>query len=81
VIELTADDLSNNGVRPLSSHGMGMREVIGLARTLAPDRVSPSIHVVAVTIARPERFGHGLSPAVAEAVGRAADTVLRLVNT
>jgi hydrogenase maturation protease len=80
VIALTVDELSDEAVRPLSSHGMGIGEVIGLARTLSPDRISPSIRLVAITIARPERFGHGLTPAVAAAVGRAADTVVELVK-
>jgi hydrogenase maturation protease len=80
VIDLTADELSEEGVRPLSSHGMGIGDVIGLARTLSSDRISPSIRLVAITIARPGHFGHGLSPGVAAAVGRAADKVLDLVR-
>jgi hydrogenase maturation protease len=80
VIELGADELREQGVQPVSSHGTGVAEAIGLARMLGPERISPSIRIVAVTIARPDRFRVGLSPAVEAAVGRAADRVLDLLG-
>lgn len=80
VIELAVDELPEQGVRTVSSHGMGVGQVVGLARLLSPERVSPSIRVIAVTIAHPDRFHDGLSPVVAAAVGRAANRVLRLVE-
>lgn len=79
VIALDERGLREHGVHPLSSHGMRVSEAIGLARLLAPERISPSIHVVALTIARPDRFALGLSPVVAAAVPKAADLVLDLV--
>jgi hydrogenase maturation protease len=80
VIELGAEQLSVEGVQPVSSHGIGISDIIGHARELAPARVSPSIRIVAVGIARPERFRVGLSTAVSAAVGCAADRVLALVR-
>lgn len=80
VLELGPDDLAAQQVRCLSSHGMTVGDVIGLARELSGDRISPRIRIVAVTIARPEGLGHGLSPVVAAAVDRAADRVLELVG-
>lgn len=80
VMQLDIDELADQDVRPVSSHGMSVGAIVELARILAPDSVAPSIHLVAVTIARPDRCNHGLTPAVAAAVGRAADTVLELVT-
>ena len=80
VIELGADDLSQQRPQTLSSHGIGVGEAIALARQLSPEQISPSIRIVAVTIGPPDRCGHGLSPAVAAAVGWAADKVLELVG-
>lgn len=80
VIELGAEQLSVEGVQPVSSHGIGISDVIGLVRELAPARVSPSIRIVAVGIARPDHFRVGLSTAVSAAVGRATDRVLALVG-
>ncbi len=79
VVEAPAEALGERGVRPLSSHGMSVVQALGLARLLAPGD-APAVHVVAVTIARPDRWRIGLSPAVKAAVPRAADAVLALVG-
>ena len=80
VIEIGVEELAAHRIQPVSSHGVGVSEVIGLARLLAPERVSPSIRLVAVGIARPDRFHVGLSPSVAASVVKAADKVLELVR-
>jgi hydrogenase maturation protease len=79
VVELGPEELSENAAQPASSHGMGAAQAIRLAQTLSPG-VEPRLCVVAVTIARPERYAIGLSPAVAAAVPEAADRVLSLLE-
>lgn len=79
IVVLRADELAECSVhdlRPVSSHGLGVAQVIGLARQLAPDRVSPSIRIVLITIARPDRFQSKLSPQIAAVLDEAADRVL-----
>jgi hydrogenase maturation protease len=80
VLELSPADVARRGPRALSTHGLGVPEAVELARTLAPDTVSPSVRVVAVTIERPVGYAQGLSPAVAAAVPRAVERVLALVG-
>jgi hydrogenase maturation protease len=80
VIELGPDDLRGCGVRPISSHGIGVGEVVALARSLDTGHISPSIRIVAITIAQPDTARIGLSAAAAAAVGRAADRILELVS-
>jgi hydrogenase maturation protease len=80
VLTLGPEDLALGDVRCVSTHGMSVAEAIGLACRLSPETVSPSVRVVAVTITRPDRLHYGLSPGVAGAVRRAADTILELVR-
>lgn len=80
VLELGAADLAQRRVTPISSHGMGVSEVIELTKRLAPERISPSIRIVAIAIPRPRHGHEGLTPAVAAAVGPAADLVLALAT-
>ncbi len=63
--------------RLLSTHGLGVMEAIELARTIGP-QAARRIVVVGITIGQPTRYGEGLSPAVADAVGRAAGEALRI---
>lgn len=80
VLELAPAELARRGGRAVSTHGIGVPEAVELARALAPTAVTPSIRVVAVTIARPARYEQRLSPAVAAALPRAVERVLALVG-
>lgn len=80
VVELSPDELGAHAPLRLSSHGLGVAEAIGLARALAEGRSMPEVRIVAVTIARPERYQQGLSPEVAAAVPRAVKHVLSLLE-
>ena len=80
VLELSTADLAGRSARAVSTHGLGVPDAVALARTLAPDTVSPSVRVVAVTIERPTGYAQCLSPAVAAAVPRAVERVLGLVE-
>lgn len=80
VLMLAPEELEQRGLSTMSTHGLGVAQAVALARLLSPAAVSPSIHIVAVSICRPERFQQGLSPEVAAAVPRAAEHVLRILN-
>jgi len=80
VLAFAPEDLVAGPALAVSTHGMGVAKAIELARVLAPATVSPSIRVVAVTIARPRRYEQGLSPAVAAAVPSAGERVLALIG-
>lgn len=64
----------------MSSHGVGVRQAIELARVTEPETTAREVHVVAVTIARPGALRDGLGPEVAQAVPRAARQVLALLD-
>ena len=57
---------------PVSSHGFGVADAVAVARALGSTAPVVVIGVEAGDVT----IGHGLSPAVAEAVPRAADLVL-----
>lgn len=71
---LVLDQPGNSGARPVSSHGFGVDEAIGLA--LALDRMPGRLIMHAVEAADLGQ-GPGLSPAVAAAVDALAAAVLR----
>ncbi|HEY9228945.1 MAG TPA: hydrogenase maturation protease [Gemmatimonadaceae bacterium] len=80
VMALDSTELTLSGVQPISSHGLGVGEVVELARMLAPERVCGEIRIVVITIDRPDRRRMTLSPSVAGAIVRAADRVLELTR-
>jgi hydrogenase maturation protease len=80
VVELGLEELSIRAAQPASSHGFGVRQAVELARVLSTDGNEPTLRIVAVTIARPERYAAELSPAVSRAVPRAADHVIALLG-
>jgi hydrogenase maturation protease len=80
VLMLEPEELEQRGLSTMSTHGLGVAQAVALARLLSPAAVSPSIHIVAVSISRPERFQQGLSPEVAAAVPRAAEHILRTLD-
>jgi hydrogenase maturation protease len=68
------------GVRPISSHGLGVAEALELARALHGDD-AVRVEIVGVVIERPRAPGSGMSgmsPAVAAAVAPAAALARRL---
>jgi hydrogenase maturation protease len=69
-----------HGPRLLSTHGVDVGQAIALARLLSPGAIASSIWIVGVTIERPDRYVHGLSPEVLAAVPHAARAVLTRVG-
>jgi hydrogenase maturation protease len=66
--------------RLLSSHGVGVRDAIELAKTLEPEATANKIDIVAVAILRPSGYCGTVSPAVAAAIDKAAALALRLAG-
>ena len=65
------------GPRPVSSHGIGVREAIELG-----ERLNPALEVIliGISIDPPSSLGVGLSPEVAASVGEAAKRVTNLIE-
>ncbi|KYF91531.1 hydrogenase expression/formation protein hupD [Sorangium cellulosum] len=86
VLDLSLSDLAAGAPVPVSTHGLGVAQAIELARIAAPDRLSPDIRIVGVSIGRPchpeprALAELGLSPEVAAAVPRAVARVLSFLG-
>ena len=78
--ELGWEQLPTAPPRPVSGHGIGIREAISVARKLYPERVPREIFLVGVEGKCFDQLGMGLSGEVARAVPRAVATVIRLVQ-
>jgi hydrogenase maturation protease len=65
------------GPRPVSSHGIGVREAIELG-----ERVNPALEVIliGISIDPPDSLREGLSPKVAASVGEAVKRVTHLIG-
>jgi hydrogenase maturation protease len=74
---LVESELDAAAPSSVSSHGIGVVQALALARELGQ---VAAISIVAVGIGAPRRYAMGLSPEVAAAVPRAADTVLQLLH-
>ena len=79
VVTLSPETLAAAALTPLSSHGLSAGGALALARSVAPEAVSPEVLVVGVTIAPPQRYALRLSPEVAAAVPEAVAAVRALV--
>jgi hydrogenase maturation protease len=80
VLVLEPEELEQRGLSTMSTHGLGVAQAVALAQLLSPAAVSPSIHIVGVSISRPERFQQELSPDVAAAIPLAAEHILRILT-
>lgn len=65
--------------RPVSGHGIGVREAIEVGRRLYPERTPQRIHLVGVEGLVFDQLGQGLSNAIAAAVPQAVAAVLHLL--
>ena len=73
-------DQRKSSPKLLSTHGVGVRDAIALARTIDPEHVSTRIVILGVTISRAGRHGESLSPEVAAAIPMAAARALALAH-
>jgi hydrogenase maturation protease len=66
--------------RPVSGHGIGIREAIGIGRKLYPERVPREIFLIGIEGQCFHQLGVGLTEKVALAVPKAVVAVLNLVQ-
>lgn len=65
--------------RPVSGHGIGIREAIEVGRRLYPEKAPLYIHLVGIEGRCFDQLGQGLSPEVEAAVPKAVAAVLQLL--
>ena len=64
--------------RPVSSHAVGVRDAVMLARVIHPGALHCTVVLVVVAVERPAQFTTHMSPPVREAIGVAAQRVRAL---
>ncbi len=67
-------------LRPVSGHGIGIREAIEVAQHLFPEKSPQHVYLVGIEGKCFDELGAGLSPEVAEAVDNAVSKVLHLID-
>lgn len=74
------EDLPQAPARPVSGHGIGVREAITIGRRLYPQRVPAETRLIGIEGRCFDRLGQGLSPEVAGAVPEAVGIVASLAG-
>lgn len=77
---LNWDQLPYMEPRPVSGHGIGIREAIEVAKRLYPERVPGSIFLVGVEGACFNKVGEPLTPEVGDAVSQAVERIIELAE-
>ena len=67
------------GPRPVSGHGIGIREAIEVGRRLYPEKIPQNIYLIGIEGKCFNQLGQPMSSEVVAAVPRAVDQVLRLL--
>jgi hydrogenase maturation protease len=80
VHELAWDQLPLRELRPVSGHGIGVREAISIGRKLYPEKIPGSISLVGIEGKCFNQLGQGLSVEVDGAIPHAVSTVLKLLG-
>lgn len=78
--QLSWEQLPGAAPRPVSGHGIGVREAISVGRLLNPQKVPKEIFLVGVEGKCFNQLGKGLTDEVARAVPQAVATVITLVQ-
>ncbi|WP_457575253.1 hydrogenase maturation protease [Desulfomarina sp.] len=80
VHQLPWDKIPSLGGRPVSGHGIGIREAVEVAARIYPEKVPDEIYLVGIEGHQFDQLGTGMSDKVAEAIDPAVDRVLDLLN-
>ncbi len=67
-------------MRPVSGHGIGVREALQVCRKLYPEKLPQKIYLVGVEGACFDMVGSGLSPEVKTALPRALEAIVQLIH-
>jgi hydrogenase maturation protease len=76
---LAWDQLPLRELRPVSGHGIGVREAISIGRTLYPGNIPETISLVGIEGKCFNQLGEGLTPEVEAAISAAVSAVLGLL--
>jgi hydrogenase maturation protease len=79
-VTLEGQAIERYGAGASVSHALGIAELMGLARRLAPPREPATLHFVGVEGVSFADYGTELSPSVEAAIPEAVDAVLRIVG-
>jgi len=78
---LNWEQLPTQHLRPVSGHGIGIREAIEVGRKLYPEKIPREIFLVGVEGECFDQLTDTLTPAVAEAIATAVQAVLLLLDS
>jgi hydrogenase maturation protease len=74
------DQLPSIGSRPVSGHGIGIREAIEVGRLLYPEKTPGQVYLVGIEGKCFDRLGEGLSEEVFNSIETAAVQILHLLQ-
>jgi len=77
---LSWDDLPMQSQRPVSGHGIGIREALEVCRRLYPERAAADVRLVGIEGRCFNRLGVGLTPVVADALPKAVAAIVDLIG-
>jgi hydrogenase maturation protease len=74
------EDIPENTQRPVSGHGIGIREAIEIGRRLTPEKMPVEVYLVGIEGRCFDTLGAELSPEVARAAQTAVDEIINLIG-
>ena len=80
VVELAWDELPVTNGRPVSGHGLGVREAIDVAKHLYPKRCPEKVILVGIEGCCFDQLGQGLSEEVVAAIPKALSRIVALLG-
>ncbi len=80
VHQLPWNEIPFLGTRPISGHGIGIREAVEVAARIYPDKVPAEIYLVGIEGHQFDQLGTGMSDEVAAAIDHAMDKVFGLLT-
>lgn len=74
------DQIPTKEVRPVSGHGIGVKEALQVCRKLYPDRAAEVIYLVGIEGACFDQVGAELTPEVQAAVPHVVEEIIKLLH-
>ena len=74
------EQIPSSDLRPVSGHGIGVKEALLVCRKLYPERAAEYVYLVGVEGICFDRVGAGLSPQVSAALESAEHALLALIE-
>jgi hydrogenase maturation protease len=75
------EDIPASDLRPVSGHGIGIREALQVCRRLYPDKAAKNVYLVGVEGSCFNELGAGLTDIVRRAVPEAVGRVVELIDS